>query len=328
MKKYNSQLVKLIFCFLLLLPNSAFSIDFFWENEEEVIWEAGKNVYFKYAKLDNDSLGENDQPVSFAKEELEKALSLIKVSDKNQAEEQETLFTQLQMNLLAKHLASGLETATPEQDIVFALKRNASRFFGLKTDQYFIAGRVFYKEGNLNIIIGDYNRPRLEGYEAAYDPTHVGIVAYHFNHGYRTKKSKKYKKVLKEVAGIENKKYEGLVRNNWFVVDVQKAAETAVTIAKTQEKDELDEKRKELRAILGEDTASGTSTKEKAKISKERREMRAEMARMRKQMNQMNNNGQEQSLEERLGTLKALKNKGLISEEEYQLKRKEILKDI
>ena len=66
---------------------------------------------------------------------------------------------------------------------------------------------------------------------------------------------------------------------------------------------------------------------EKAKLAKERREMRLEMARIRQEMKKNKNTGST-SIEERLENLSTLKQKGLISDEEYEKKRIEILNDI
>ena len=207
------------------------------------------------------------------------------------------------------------------------MKKTRDRFLGLKKAQFFDAGRIFYKEGKLNIIIGDYDRPREEGYEAVNDPTHVGITAYNFNHGKRSKSAKKFKEPIVEVEGIELKDAKRL---DWLVLDLNVASKAFDLQASTREKNELEGKRKELRAILGEDAISGTSAKERAQNSKERREMRAEMARMRKEMGEMSGGkgSSSQSLEERLTTLDLLKKKGLVSDKEYQVKRQEILNDI
>ena len=56
---------------------------------------------------------------------------------------------------------------------------------GLKKQTYFIAGRVFFNDGLLNLIIGEYNRIANSAYEMAYDPTNQGLVEYDFNYGER-----------------------------------------------------------------------------------------------------------------------------------------------
>ncbi len=58
--------------------------------------------------------------------------------------------------------------------------------------------------------------------------------------------------------------------------------------------------------------------------------MREEMARLRQELKELKSGGgaSAQSVEERLATLQALKSKALISDEEYERRRSEILGDI
>ena len=68
---------------------------------------------------------------------------------------------------------------------------------------------------------------------------------------------------------------------------------------------------------------------ESEKLAKERRELRAEMARMRKEMDEASTDSSKQlSVEERLKQLQELHEKKLITDAEYERKRKEILNDI
>ena len=330
MKLLNNKILVLLFASLFFFTNSISAIDFFGSDEEEVVWKVGKNVYLKYVEQGKSKSGRNDHPAELEEEEIRKALATLVIQPVDYSDTEVgsvPVFTTLQINILGKQLARGLIKAKPEQDIVFALQKNAEKLFGLKTTQLFVAGRAFYKDGKLNIIIGDYDRARQEGYENAYDPTHMGIVAYNFDHGKRSKSSRKFKKPIVEVKGVELKEAR---RHDWFVLDLDVASKAYDTKLRTEERNELAGKRRELREILGDDAISGTSAREHAQNNKERREMRAEMARMRKEMGEMSGGGasSSQSLEERLLTLDRLKKKGLVSEKEYQIKRQAILNDI
>ena len=332
MKLFNTQIFILILTSITFFSGSAFAVDldFFGGDDEEVIWEVSTNVYLKYAKQDKSDFGKNDHPAELDEEQIRKSLELLVIQQVDYSDSEEgttSVFTPLQVNMLSKHLARGLIKARPDQDIIFALKKNKERFLGIKQAQFFVAGRAFYKDGKLNIILGDFDFARQQGYEDAYDPTHMGIVAYHFNHGKRSKSAKKFKHPIVETEGIELKDGRRL---DWFVLDLNVASKVYDLQLQTREKDELEGKRKELREILGEDAISGTSAKERAQNSKERREMRAEMARMRKEMGERSGGAasSSQSLEERLTTLDQLKKKGLVSDKEYQIKRQQILNDI
>ena len=331
MKLFINQILALFLTSFIFISGStlAIDLDFFGGDDEEVIWEVSKNVYLKYATQDKSASSQNDHPVELDEEAIRKSLGLLIIQQVDYDDTDKgslPVFTPLQINMLSKNIVRGLIKAKPDQDIIFALKKTRDRFLGLKKAQFFDAGRVFYKDGKLNIIIGEYDRPREEGYEAVNDPTHVGITAYNFNHGKRSKSAKKFKQPIVEVEGIELKEAQRL---DWFVLDLNVASKVYDLQLQTREKDELEGKRKELRAILGEDAINGTSAKERAQNSKERREMRAEMARMRKEMGERSGAASSsQSLEERLTTLDQLKKKGLVSDKEYQLKRQEILNDI
>jgi membrane protease subunit (stomatin/prohibitin family) len=75
---------------------------------------------------------------------------------------------------------------------------------------------------------------------------------------------------------------------------------------------------------------------EAAKLTLERREMREEMARMRKELQTLREGGaagagaasSTQSLEERLGKLQQLLDKGLISADDFKQRKRAILEEI
>ena len=69
---------------------------------------------------------------------------------------------------------------------------------------------------------------------------------------------------------------------------------------------------------------------EAAKLTLERREMREEMARMRKELKAMQDNGagKAQPLEDRLAKLQKLLDKGLISAEDFKRRKQAILEEI
>ncbi len=328
MKFTNKQVFVVIFSSLILFSNSLFAIDLFKEDKSHIIWEAGRNTYVIFADQDSSKYGQNDHPIEINEPDIRKSLQNLVIEGSQYSKEQtgpEMLFSQGQIVILAKQLARGLVKAKPEQDILFALKRSKDRFLGMKKTEEFVAGRVFYKDGQLNIIMGDYNLQRQEGFEAVYDPTHVGIVKYHFFQGSRTKDSKKFKVTVAETKGVQVKNKS---RHDWFVIDTKLAASAYDVTQRSRDRSELEGKRQELQKILGDDAISGGSAKERAQMSRERREMRAEMARMRKEMKSMSGGGAAGGIEQRMATLKGLKQKGLISEKEYQIKRQDIIKDL
>ena len=305
MKIVNNKIIILYFIFQIFLPGSVIAINL--SDDEGVIWETGRNVYVKYAEQDSSNFGENDHPVVLKMEEISRALGSLRFleNDRSDADqERQSIFTVEQIDVLSQNLAKGLANAKSNQDINFALDRRSRKLLSLKANRLFVAGRAFYKDEKLNIIIGEYDRGADEGFEAVYDPTHVGIVRYNFDHGRRTKRSKGLEKPIITVQGIENKQIEGTDRNNWLVIDLKSVSEALDMKAKLQKSEEQARRREEILDILGSEEASPShpAAATPARAS--------------------------HSIEERLTVLGRLKDKGLISDEEYAMKRKQILNEL
>lgn len=316
MKNLSIKIITVVFTFLAIQTSSVFAVDFF--KDEDVIWKKDKNVFIKYARQDKTYFGSNDHPVELNTEEISKALGSLKIKGrggKDANKDHKSVFTSEQIDLLSQNLAIGLTKAKPNQDIIFALEKHNNKILGLIKNQYFVAGRAFYKDGRLNIIIGDYDRSRDKGFEAAYDPTKVGIINYHFDFGGRPQSPRGFKETVVKVEGIENKQIKDVRRSDWLVIDLKLVTEASVLRAKMQKQEEMEKKRRELKEILG---SEGTSPPAVAPIAvpvavPATKQVTAPATR---------------SAEERLRTLNNLKNKGLITDEEYATKRKQILEGL
>ncbi len=309
-KSYKYQLISLLsvclYCFSVSL-----------HADEEYIWKSGLNLYFKYAKQDTAELGKNDHPVDLDEGEIITVLGSMTYIDKKLFSENEEIvpvFSRSQAQLLGEQLSKGLRNATPDQDIIFVIGGSSRKLLVL-TERAFVAGRVFYKDGKLNLILGDYDRARNEAFEAIYDPSGKGNIPYSFNYGSRTRKTSGFDEQFVAMAGINNKVVGNTTRQNWFEIDIKKAA--AAVIA--------EQKRKER---FSEGGGNAALQQEADKLARERREMRLEMARIRQEMNENQKGNNTLSVEERLVKLNELRDKGLITEDEYNTKREEILSDI
>lgn len=275
-------------------------------SEEGVFWQTGANVFFKYEDQDSSDFGKNDHPVELDAEEMSAILGSLKIRKRDRrdpAEELRSLFSAEQADMLGRYLEKGLTHAKPGQDVVFAMERGVSRPLGLKPDRFFVAGRAFYKDNKLNVILGDYDRPRDEGYEAAYDPTHMGIVRYKFEHGSRKRSSTGFKSSVVEVPGVEAKRLNRARRDDWLVIDVSTALEAYDRKLNAHKKEEMARRREELGEILGSEHASRNDEADQPRDAA-------------------------RSVEERLTILNGLKAKGLVTDEEYAEKRKQILDDL
>ena len=212
-------------------------------------------------------------------------------------------------------LAKGFLKAKPDQDIIFVLQKAEDKLLGLK-EKTFNAGRMFIKDDKLNIIMGDYEYFRSEAFENAYDPGGQSAVPYNFNFGHRNRRSKAFENTNFSAKGVEVKQINGERRQDWLAIDIKVAADAYIA-SQNESKNPSTQANKELE-------------KETAKLAKQRREMRAEMARLRKEVKD-NSSGSavsSKSIEERIATLDELLDKKLITQDEYDNKRKEILSDI
>lgn len=298
-------------CSLWLLPTVVIA--------DETLWKSGKNLYIKLADQDNYSDGKrvpNQHPVTLNPTEINNALNLIRVWDKDSKKRDavKSVFTKQQILLLGKYLANGLAQAKPGEDIVFALSSKKVSAIVFK-ELYYMAGRAFYSNDRLHIIIGDYDRLPDKFQERA-ERSHGNIsgVQYFFNKGKRSKPSK-FKRRLIAKEGIENYTDGSEHRPDWFVIDVRRASQTFVA---------ENERNKKSTATF-DDTAIRL---EAARLAKERREMRAEMARMRKEMKESGGSKEQLTVEQRLVKLNELHEKNLITDSEYDQKRRDILNDI
>ena len=312
---------KLIFLVLIsLIATSTFA--------DEVVWRSGKNLHVTITgqnKFSNGKTPLNEHPVSLVAADLSNALSALEVWDKKYFKEDEVsgVFTISQQRLLGVQLANALKLAKPDEDVIFAVAgtRNADGFFSF-SGASFTAGRAFYHDGKLNIILGDYMRPRNKGDEAMAGQFGEYEIAYHFSYGSRSGSKVlsgfNFKEHIIKNPGVDYYVQDNKDRRDWIVIDVKKASD--FVIAKRERKNKSNGGVNE--ELLKEQAAI---------ISKERREMRAEMARMRKEMKELNQNSDSettQSIEQRLATLDELLKKKLITQDEYDEKKKDILNDI
>lgn len=312
----------------VLSPYPAHSIDLFDAQEEGAIYQVGVNVYVKLVNQEKDAAQKNQHPVNVDEIQVKKALSALRLQEENVLDTQD-VFTVGEINILSKNISRALAQARADQDVIFAVRKTKDRILGLKDNHYYDAGRVFFKNDKLNLIVGDYDRPKLEGYEQAYDPTNMGITRYHFNHGSRNKGFEKIKFQTSEDSGI-SKASKG-TRADWVELDLDSAAAAYDDRLRNAKRDELNSRREELRALFGDDLGQGLSEQEKMQLQKnnlETRKLREEMARMRQQMNTGSASNSQLTPENRLERLKKLRDQELISHEEYVIKRKEILSDL
>jgi len=349
--------------------------------DDAVIWRSGPNQVIEYLPIDPAEDGRNDHPVQLDADALAAALESLAFRSSGlllAGAEVKPVFSRGQARRLAKHLAEGLGAASPLQDIAFVLEKQTTRLVVLQ-QQVFVAGRAFYRDGRLNIIVGDYDKFRNKAFETTYDSSGQLSVPYVFDFGSRQRGSKALNGELLDRPGVANKQAGERLREDWLLVDVEVAAraarageqaggETGAAVAADapdsdaaarQRRDlrlevaRLRQEMEALRAATSEASEAGARPDggqapgveaDAATLERERLRLRRELARLRAE-NEAGEQGTGEpagaagaagaeqppaaeaprSVEQRLRTLERLRSEELITAEEYESKRREIL---
>ena len=223
-----------------------------------------------------------------------------------------------QVTTISRYLVEALAAAKPEEDVVFNIQGYGNVAFDVVREKYWTSGRAFYVDDKLNVIIGSYQLRKDRGIRQA-QGAHGILDDYQdiaFDHGNRDDVAKMPGRIVAS-EGIEPGSKNGKKpRPDWVKIDIRK------TVAAYRDAQIPEDERKREKSIKAQ----------AAKLTIERRQMREEMARLRKELNDVKNGkvgtASVPDLEKRLATLKELKDKSLISDDEYAARRAEILQDI
>ncbi|GFD95158.1 hypothetical protein KUL156_09250 [Alteromonas sp. KUL156] len=258
--------------------------------DAQVIFQEDKNNFIRLVEKPNvtdSDMRANQHPFTLHERDITAILSGIQVV-KNQ-NTSTPLFSNEQVALLAAYLPEALNTATAQQDVIFALSKEKRYLAGLKTQTYYVAGSIFVADNQLNILIGEFDKVANKAYEMAYDPTSQGLVKYDFDFGNRKQAKFSFDSPLSFSApGIELKTKN---RFDWVVAPTQLAFEAPV------EKETLSPANRE-------NTPSKTDVAGSPPLPAEN------------------------DIVARFKRLNALKNANLISETEYAEKRRQLLNEL
>lgn len=95
----------------------------------------------------------NDHPAELTPDRLTALLASIDLRSADN-DKPVPLFTRAAVQVLAPHLRQGLRQAAPGEDVTFAVIGLHDALYGLAKSPKVTTGRVFYKGGRLNIIVG------------------------------------------------------------------------------------------------------------------------------------------------------------------------------
>jgi len=117
-----------------------------------VVWDAGEYGHVRIVPAEDAAQAPNDHPVTLAPEQIRNAFSQLQVQQGSN--DSEPVFTESELEDLAEPLAEALAKAQPEQDVTFAVTGKEGPLFGIFQPRAVTTGRVFYQDGQLNVIFG------------------------------------------------------------------------------------------------------------------------------------------------------------------------------
>lgn len=266
---------------------------------------------------DMSGLPKNQHPIILDVTEVRDALNSLELWVDGgffRNEEAVPVFSSDQVSSIYRYIVEALAEAKPDEDVIFNVKGYGAVAFDIVREKFWTSGRVFYANDKLNVIIGSYQVRKDRGKRQA-EGAHGVLDDYsdlHFDHGGRDDKAKMPGRIV-TTTGVQLSDEHGAKRPDWVQIDVAAAS------AAYQDSLIPDAERKREAKVKSE----------AAKLTVERRQMREEMARLRKELDNIKSGGaQVQGLEQRLSTLQELKDKDLISDAEFNSRRKAILEEI
>jgi hypothetical protein len=136
------------------------------QKEEKVVrtlWNAGEQYVAieKQDRLAGIAVKGNEHVTEISVDRLRSALTSIdlRLRDKDKSI---ALFNEDEIRILSEYIAEGLALAGPDEDVTFVIIGHYVEALGFLKKRMVTAGRVFYQDGQLNIIFGDVHRTLTE----------------------------------------------------------------------------------------------------------------------------------------------------------------------
>jgi hypothetical protein len=253
---------------------------------EKYVWQS-REQFVAISEQDGpeSSTPPNDHPASLSSEQVRNALSSMVLAT-NDKHKQLPVFNQPEIDMLSQYIPEALHQAGPRDDVTFAIVGHFSSFADFLKVRQVTTGRVFYKDGKLNIIFGIVHRDIKENEDRRLNPLTPGSRTRPVN-------------LEDRIMALPGEQPFSKPRQDWVVFSRQSMDEpafTPMTPVREERGHEQMDKRPAESTIPQTEQPKTTTPQLKGK-----------------------------STEERLIQLNELKNKHLITDEEYRAKRKEIL---
>ena len=230
-------------------------------------------------------------------------------------------FSQRALDILATYIPEGLEKAKPNEDVTFAVKSWHEKALTFATPLV-LTGRVFVRDGALNVILGEMRPPnkvsqsyaelRALNKDPRLHPYTPGL------RGYRVRNKYVLSAVGDGIYHAPNRPQDWLI----FTPSSYSAFSRPLQAITEEIRGDAVEDLAKRKARRLKPRAKGTQSAE------ELRRLRDEVTRLKKRVDGETSKRRSAALEARLKALERMRERGLISEEEFERKREDVLKDL
>lgn len=262
-------------------------------SKERTIWQVREQFVsiVPQERGTDQAVAANDHPVDIPADEFHRLLASVQVVPQG-ASAPVPLFTETELLILKDAATSGLRQANPTEEVVFAVFGYYQALLGLAKEQKVTTGRLFYQGGKLNLILGLLHRDVMDREDRRLNP---------FLPGSRLKVANLGARVVPAPAEVDFTPK----RSDWltFAIGKDETAPAPVAPAPTAAPPAPQQTRQPPVVAPVSTPAPSPATAGPAKKSPK-------------------------GVEERLLLLNELKGKKLITEDEYRIKRQEILNEL
>lgn len=298
--------------------------------KEAPIMPGAAEYFVRSEKIERKTKLLNNHPIKIPSNVLKRMFAQL--SYKYDREENAIpLFSNKELNLLSDNVSKALSVARPNEDITFVIKGpHSSTRWSFREDRL-NAGRIFVANNQLNIILGAVQVGLQPTLPERYQGNVWETQSISYDIGYRKKKAK-----FDGLIIVYDEKKKGIFRKSakrkdWFIfTNVAYKRALGVDNSNKQQKGMSDAEYKDLqRQIDSLQKRIGNEKSTPAPVPK-RNVKRTPKNQSNQNLNSNKSSKKNNSiiLEQRLKTIENLFKKGILSEEEYQRKRQEILSGI
>tara|TARA_Y100000590_G_scaffold364140_1_gene422350 strand:+ start:1583 stop:2614 length:1032 start_codon:yes stop_codon:yes gene_type:complete len=336
-KNFSFVFITLVIFFYSLFENTSlakisdkYEVQTFYE--EAPIMPGAAKYFIRTERIEKKTKVSNNHPIKIKPDILRKMLrQLVYKYDRNEPEI--PLFSNKELNLLAEHVPKALMSAKSDEDITFVIKGpHSSARWSFKEDRL-TAGRLFITNNQLNVILGTIQANLQPTLAERYAGNVWETAKLRYDVGHRNKVSK-----YEGLIVVFNKKSKGIYRKtndrkDWFVFTntAYKDAKENLEIKKLPKEQfrtlqgQIDELQRKL-----DNQPKRNQTRPIQRKSPPPQQVRKKAPAPEQSINEKSNSNYDESyvLEQKLKTIDSLYKKGILSEEEYNKKRKEILSKI